>query len=107
VAMVEGGVDDSVLDCLCYFEGDDRAIRVALRMALTSKRDSPRKRCSERKRPSGAKGAPGGTRRRKKRKREITLWGEDVFGVGFDLDGGEAGGIPAAAEGFHQEDAGY
>ena len=34
------------------------------------------------------------------------LWGEDVFGVGFDLDGGEAGGVPAAAEGFDQEDAG-
>jgi hypothetical protein len=31
---------------------------------------------------------------------EADLWGEDVFGVGFDLDGGEAGGVPAAAEGF-------
>jgi hypothetical protein len=25
--------------------------------------------------------------------------GEDIFGVGFDGDGGEAGGVPAAAEG--------
>ena len=40
-------------------------------------------------------------------KSEEGLRGEDVFGVGFDLDGGEAGGVPAAAEGFHQEDAGY
>jgi hypothetical protein len=34
------------------------------------------------------------------------LWGEDVFGVGFDLNGGEAGGVPAAAESFDQKDAG-
>ncbi len=41
-----------------------------------------------------------------RRHRNQNLWGEDVFGVGFDLDGGEAGGVPAAAESFDQEDAG-
>src|SRR5260221_9123986 len=33
------------------------------------------------------------------------LRGEDVFGVGLDLDGGKAGGVPAAAQGFDQKDA--
>jgi len=37
---------------------------------------------------------------------ETVLRGEDVFGVGFDLDGGEARGVPATAEGFDEEDAG-
>jgi hypothetical protein len=40
------------------------------------------------------------------KKSEAVLRGKDVFGVGFDLDGGKAGGVPAAAEGFDQEDAG-
>src|SRR5580698_3062239 len=35
-----------------------------------------------------------------------TLWGDDVAALGFDLDDGEAGGVPAAAEGFDEEDAG-
>ncbi len=34
------------------------------------------------------------------------LWGDDVAALGFDLDDGEAGGVPAAAEGFDEEDAG-
>jgi len=34
------------------------------------------------------------------------LRGQDVFAGGFDLDGGEAGGVPSAAEGFDEEDAG-
>lgn len=43
---------------------------------------------------------------RRFKKSEAVLRGKDVFGVGFDLDGGEAGGVPAAAKGFDQEDAG-
>ena len=31
---------------------------------------------------------------------------DDIFELGLDLDGGEAGGVPAAAERFYQENAG-
>ena len=31
---------------------------------------------------------------------------DDVAAMGFDLDDGEAGGVPAAAEGFDEQDAG-
>ena len=34
------------------------------------------------------------------------LRGDDVTALGFDLDDGQAGGVPAAAEGFDEEDAG-
>jgi hypothetical protein len=45
------------------------------------------------------------TRVRREENKDV-LWREDVFGVGFDLYRGEAGGVPAAAEGFDKEDAG-
>ena len=41
-------------------------------------------------------------RRRSLQKNEEKLWGDYVFQVGFDLNGGETGGVPATAEGFHE-----
>ena len=34
------------------------------------------------------------------------LRSDDVAALGFDLDDGEAGGVPAAAEGFYEQNAG-
>src|SRR5436309_6100158 len=36
----------------------------------------------------------------------FSLRGDDVFELGLHPDGGETGGVPAAAEGFDEQDAG-
>src|SRR4029077_7244044 len=35
-----------------------------------------------------------------------SLRSDNVFGVGFDLDGGEAGGVPSATERLYEKDPG-